>query len=277
MATSGEEALALCGQGDIDLVLLDVCMPDMDGYEVCRRLKANPKTRNIVVIFVTVKGSRENIAQGYELGAADYITKPFNLPMVLVRVEAAMRVHREDIFAGSGEGLTDPIFTDPLTGLRNRVYLMQRFEEEVLKAKRYNYPIACIAFDVDEVRPIDDELGAVSLDDLLGELAMAVRNHSRTSDIVARYDNTVFVSVLPHCILGDAILYATKIMEEVNATIFADPSFPTTARLAVGIAAWQNGRMVSAEHILGEAMHSLLQAKSRPHNQRLVARDLTAA
>lgn len=276
-AYSGLEALEICRSQPIDLILLDVLMPDVDGYEVCKRLKEDPKTRDIVVIFVTVKGSRQNIATGYALGAADYITKPFNLPMVMVRVEAALRRREgEDLADRLGQMSADHDFTDQLTGLRNRDYLLERLHEEVEKAHRYNYPLSCVVFDVTDVQALDEELGPVSLDDLLVEIGMAVRSYSRICDIVARYDGTVLASVLPHCPLDDAIAYATKIMSEVEATIFSDPNFPTQARLSVGIATCHNGRPRDAEYILGEAMRGLLQAKSRKHERRIVARNLAS-
>lgn len=271
VATSGEQALQVCNEGNIDLVLLDVCMPEMDGYEVCRLLKENPRTRDIIVIFVTVKDSKEDIARGYELGAVDYITKPFNLPMVMMSVRRALKTFR----GFAPDELEDPACTDPLTGLGNERHLMQRLQEEATKASRYKYPLACVVFDVVEVSPMDEDLGAVSLDDLLLDIAIVLRNHSRCGDILARYDNTVLAAVLPHCNVNDAVLYATKITEEVDSTIFADPAFPTTARLAVGIAACNASQSIAASDILGQAMICLLQAKSNPVSRRLVARHLT--
>ncbi len=253
-------------------------MPDLDGYEVCERLKADPKTRETIVIFVTVKGSRENIVKGFQLGAADYITKPFNLPMVLVRVEAALRARRSRDLAAHFEA--DPVeyqYTDPLTGLCNHHYLQRRLQEEAEKAFRYNYPLSCAVFDVTDILALDEELGPVSIDDLLVELAMAIRSFSRMCDIIARYDGTLIASILPHCPLDDAIAYATKILREVESTTFSDPNFPTRARLSVGIATCQNGRVVAPEYILGEAMRSLLQAKSRSGGRRIVARNVPSA
>lgn len=272
LATSGEEALDICKHDKIDLVLLDVCMPGLDGYEVCRLLKNDPKTRDIIVIFVTVKDAKEDIARGLELGAVDYITKPFNLPMVMMSVRRALRTFR----GFSPDELDDPACTDPLTGLGNERHLLRRLHEEATKASRYAYPLACVAFDVVDICPVDEDLGAVSLDDLLLDIAIVLRNHSRCGDVLARYDNTVLVAVLPHCGIGDAVQYATKIREEVDSTIFADPAFPTTARLAVGIAGSHHLGQVSATDLFGKAMSCLLQAKSKPHSERLVARDLSA-
>lgn len=270
-AGTGEEALRVCREERVALVLLDVCLPDMDGYEVCRRLKADPALQDIEVIFVTVKGTQADISRGYALGAADYITKPFNLPMVMVRVEAVLRAKKG---MDTSDVLSDSTYTDELTGLGNRAFLLKRLAEEVDKAHRYNHPVSCVVFDVDDLQPVDPELGMVSLDDLLAELALSIRNYSRTSDIVARYDGTVIVAVLPHCSLESAYAYARKILDEVESTTFSDPNLPTVARLSIGLSSCQNGSAVGADVVLGEAMRGLLQAKSCS-GRRIVARQLT--
>ncbi len=274
---TGAEALEACLKGGVDLVLLDVCFPDIDGYEVCKRLKESPKSNEIIVIFVSVKGSKEDILKGYELGAADYITKPYNLPMVMVRVDAAMRSKStRDRLPGEDDIIVDSAYTDHLTGLRNRRYLLERLQEEVEEAHRYDYPVSCVVFDVDDIRGIDAELGPVSLDDLLAELGMALRNYSRTYDVLARYDGTVFAAILPHTPLEQAILYATKILGEVDGTTFSDPSFPTEVKLSVGIVSCRNGSARGADFVLGEAMRGLLKAKSLPpDDERLVALNLS--
>ena len=274
-AHSGEKALAVCREGNIDLVLLDVCMPEVNGYEVCERLKEDPATRDIAVVFVTVKGSIEDISKGFALGAADYITKPYNLPMVMVRVDAALQKKQEqDRLRTQHAFFLDNSYTDYLTGLRNRRYLLERLQEEVEKAHRYNYPVSCVVFDVDEVRPLDSELGAASMDDLLIEIGMTLRNHSRTFDVLSRYDSSLFAAILPHAPLRDASGYVDKILEEIDSITFSDPNFPTEAKLSVGIVTCQNGSARGAEMVLGEAMRGLLQAKSLPE-KRVVARNLS--
>ena len=271
---SGQEALTVCREGEVDLILLDVCLPDITGYEVCQQLKADPTTRDIVVIFVTVKGASEDIAHGFSLGASDWITKPYNLPIVMVRVDAAMRTKEtQDKLRIQNETLLDNAYTDTLTGLRNRRFLLERLQEEVEKAHRYDYPVSCVVFDLDEVRAVDEELGPVSLDDLLSEIGMELRNYSRTFDVLARYDGTQFAAVLPHTILDDAVGYASKIMQELGATTFSDPNFPTTVQFSAGIVTCQNGSAHGADFVLGEAMRGLLQAKSQV-GERLVARNL---
>lgn len=272
---TGNEALALCVEQHIDLLLLDVCLPDIDGYEVCHCLKQNVGTMGIPVIFVTVKGGAPDVIRGFEMGAADYITKPYNLPIVMVRVDAVLQgKHGGGKQRSARAPLVESFYTDQLTGLRNRRYLLERLQEEVEKAHRYNYPVSCAVFDLDEVHPLDEELGPVSLDDLLVEVAMTLRNYSRTYDVVARYDGALFATILPHLPLNEACQYATKIMGEVGSTTFSDPNFPTEASMSVGIVACQNGSARGAEHVLGEAMRGLLHAKSRG-DERLVARNLS--
>lgn len=273
---TGQEALARCASGGIDLVLLDVGLPDIEGYEVCRRLKADRSTQDIIVIFVTGQGAPEDISLGYQLGAVDYITKPFNLPMVMIRVDSAMRSHSmAGLFAHPNEGTADNAYTDHLTGLRNHRYLLERLQEEVEKAHRYNYPVSCMVVDVDEVIPVEEDLGATSMDDLLAEIALTMRNSSRTYDILARYDGALFAAVLPHARLEDALSYANKIQREVTTTTFSDPSFPTQAKLSFGIVTCRNGSTRGAEQLLGEAMRRLLQAKSSENS--MCGRDLNAA
>lgn len=272
-AGSGTAALTRCAEGGIDLVLLDVSLPDIEGYEVCKRLKADPATRDIAVIFVTGRGAPEDISLGIQLGAVDYITKPFNLPMIMVRVDSAIRARRmNDLMQTAAEGITDVAYTDHLTGLRNRRFLMERLQEECEKAHRYDYPVSCLVVDIDEVVAVDEELGATAMDDLLAEVAMTMRNTSRTYDILARYDGGLFAAVLPHARLDDAMSYAKKIQREVGATTFSDPSFPTQAKLSFGIVTCRNGSTRGAEHLLGEAMRRLLHAKSM--DQHVSGRDL---
>ncbi|GMW02487.1 MAG: hypothetical protein AMXMBFR84_36230 [Candidatus Hydrogenedentota bacterium] len=271
---TGTEALAACEKGGVDLILLDVCLPDISGHDVCRRIKENPLTRDTVVIFVSVRGSNNDVLTGYQLGAADYITKPYNLPIVMVRVDSAMRTYRlKERVRELEDSLQDSTYTDLLTGLRNRRYLMERLQEEVEKAHRYDYPVSCVVIDIDEIVAKDEELGPVSLDDLMQEIAMSIRNHSRTYDIVARFDGTVFACILPHTPIDQARGYTDKILREVDSTIFADPCFPTEVILRAGLVTCQNGQAKDADFVLGEAMSGLFRAKSR-HDDRIVARNL---
>lgn len=277
IAYNGETALSICARGSVDLVLLDVCMPDIDGYEVCRRLKASPLTRHIPVIFVTVKGEAGDIERGRELGAVDYITKPYNLPMVMLRVEAALRNSRmQDRLAVPHEYCTETHHTDQLTGLRTRPYLMGRLQEELEKARRHGCPISCALFDMDEVKPIDEELGVLPMEDLIVDVAMALRNQARNCDILARCDFSEFAAVLPHTTLDDAVAFARRIVTDIDNTTFASPTQPTEIVLCSGIVTCSDGFVQEADVFFRKAMCRLFEAKTGG-KERIVAKALSAA
>ncbi|HRZ17158.1 MAG TPA: response regulator, partial [Candidatus Hydrogenedentes bacterium] len=164
---TGAEALQRCAQGDIELILLDVGLPDLDGYEVCRRLKARPETADIPVVFVTARGSSTDVDHGYSLGAVNYIVKPYNLPFVMVLVDSALRTR-------SATGplptpLEDPVYTDGLTGLKNRRFLYERLHEETDKARRYGYPVSCILVEFEEPPDAEETERTLSLEDMMVE------------------------------------------------------------------------------------------------------------
>ncbi|HNR29728.1 MAG TPA: diguanylate cyclase [Candidatus Hydrogenedentes bacterium] len=270
---SGEAALEACRAGEVDLILLDVAMPDVDGFSVCKQLKEDPRTRDIAVVFVTVHGSEENVRRGFELGAADYVTKPYNLPFVMLRIESVMRTRQvNDVLRSNPEPIFDPAYTDYLTGLRNRRYLLERLQEEVEKAQRYNHPVSCVVVEVDELHAVEEDQGTASIDDILAELALALRNASRNYDVLARYDGAIFAAVLPHSPLSEALCYARKILREIEAVTFNDPCFPTQAGVSIGVVTCRNSKAAGAEQVLGEAMKNLLRAKSR--REPIVAVDL---
>jgi two-component system cell cycle response regulator len=272
-AYTGQEALDLCESGDVDLLLLDIGLPDIDGYAVCEQLKGNPNTKDIPVIFVTAKGEAKHVSEGYRLGAVDYIPKPYNLPIVMVRVESALRTRAVTGDIGSHhDSMRDLAYTDQLTGLRNRRFLLERLQEEVEKAHRYDHSVSCMVVDVDDIKAMEIEWGTASMDDLLVEIAMAMRHQSRNYDILARYDGALFAAVLPHAPLEDAIRYANKIQDEISGMSFSDP--PTHAQLRFGIVACRNSTATCADRLLGEAMRGLLHAKGHKSN-RIIARDLS--
>lgn len=261
-AHTGLEAVERCAQGDIELVLLDVGLPDIDGYEVCRRLKSEPKTAEIPVIFVTARGSATDVEAGFALGAVNYIVKPYNLPIVMVHVDSALRTR-----AATGPlhptCLEDPVYTDSLTGLKNNRFLLERLQEETDKSKRYGHPVSCILLDVDGAVPIDEEeMAAPNMDDVLVEIAMAMRSSSRNYDIIARYDGPVFAAVLPHISRDHAQVYARKIADEIQASAMHDPFCPVIPQLSFGLATCPGeGWHGNGQDLLRAAMQDLLRSR----------------
>ena len=261
---TGRGALERCEQGGIDLLLLDIGLPDIDGFEVCRRLKSTPGTADIPVIFVTARDDARDIAKGYEIGGSDYLVKPYNLPFVMVHVDSVLRAARSTPEINLHSGLyEDMANTDELTGLRNKRFLTYRLQEEAEKALRYNYPLSCLMIEVDEVTALDEPVAELCLDDLLVEVAMAMRANSRNYDILARFDGATFAAVLPHISRKDAMAYASKIEEEIRSATMIDAQCPSVAKLNYGLANSHDAeRCQDAESLLSSAMRDLWRAKS---------------
>lgn len=273
-AYCGQDALKLCSEAGFDLVLLDVSMPDLSGFEVCEELRQRDTTKNVPVIFVTARGEPAAVERGKELGAKDYITKPYNLPMVLVRVESVLTEYSVNSPTTLDySGILDSVYTDNLTGLRNRRYLMERLQEEADKAFRYDFPVSIAIFDIEDVEKIGESEGEVSIEDILAEVAMLMRSNSRTYDVLARYDDTIFAALLPHTPVEQGIGYCEKIIDEFDFTTLSEPKVPSRASLSGAVITVQNSTPRSADSIFGEAMQTLLWAKSDPE-KRVVGRPL---
>lgn len=212
VATSGAEALRLAERCQPDLVLLDVMMPGMDGYEVCRRLKAHDQTRSIPVIFISGHGEEHQELKGLELGASDYIAKPFSIAIVKARIATQLALKR------AHEALQQQSVTDALTGLANR----RRFDEALCQfwsaELRRGGPLAVLLIDVDFFKPYNDNYGHQAGDECLRAIGAALRRGSlRSTDLIARYGGEEFVALLPNTPLAGAIEVAERLRLGVAA------------------------------------------------------------
>ena len=174
-AADGFEALAKVEPERPDLVLLDIMMQDLDGFEVCRRIKANPATAHIRVLMVTALNAVEDLVRGFEAGANDFITKPINAPALRARVYEQLR-QKQDY-----ERVREQTLVDPLTGAFNRRY----FDAHAPRLAA-RYPVAVLMIDVDNLKQINDARGHAIGDHVLRQVAYRVASALRPSDLVAR-------------------------------------------------------------------------------------------
>lgn len=192
VATGGEQALKAAVTGRPDLILLDINMPGLDGYEVCRRLKSDALTQGVPIIFITGLADADDETRGLELGAADYITKPFNLSVVRARVRTQMRLKQQS------DLLESYAFRDGLTGLANRRAFDDRAAAEWNRCLRSGLPLSAIMIDVDHFKLYNDSYGHARGDECLRGVAQALALRvQRAGDLVARYGGEEFVVLLP--------------------------------------------------------------------------------
>ncbi len=192
-ATNGEQALRIArSENPPDLILLDIMMPGLDGYEVCRRLKADKKTLNIPVIFITAMSEEEDETRGLEIGAVDYITKPFSKAIVKARVRTHLELKRHQDMLENLSSL------DGLTGIPNRRRFDELFDIEWRLGIREGTSLSLIMIDIDYFKRFNDEYLHVAGDDCLRKVAKTLADSvRRPADFVARYGGEEFVAVLP--------------------------------------------------------------------------------
>lgn len=210
VANSGESGIAAAYSQRPDLILLDIVMPNMDGYEVCRRLKAGDGTRKIPIIFISSKTETEDETRGLELGAVDYIIKPFRTPIVRARVRTHIQLkHNSDL-------LEKLALIDALTNLPNRRRFEQILKREWARCRRSQEPISIVILDIDHFKQFNDHYGHLAGDRCLRRVARALPIPlKRPADSIFRYGGEEFIAVLPETDHSVALNLAEEIRLQV--------------------------------------------------------------
>ncbi len=265
MATSGRKAIEIANANDPpDLILLDIIMPGIDGYEVCRQLKKNHRTEKIPIIFITAKDQEKDETRGLDLGAVDYITKPFSLPIVKARVKTHLELKRHrDI-------LEDLSTLDGLTGIPNRRKFDAYLKIEWRRAVRASYPLSLIMIDIDYFKLFNDNYGHDMGDECLKKVAKNLTmTAKRSSDFIARYGGEEFVSILPNTPLEKAAQFAEFLrrnIEELNIThAFSPASDRVTISLGLAMTIPTIGK--SHDLLIKSADKALYKAKANGKNR----------
>ena len=211
VATSGARALEIADQDPIpDLILLDVQMPDMNGYDVLKLLKENSDTEQIPIIFVTGKDAVEDEEYGLELGAVDYIAKPIRPSIVKARVKTHIMLKQQH------DQLVGMATHDQLTGLYNRHYLSDALSKKVAHAKRHGEALSVIIVDIDHFKNVNDTFGHLIGDLILKAVARTMQDSARKEDIAARFGGEEFIMVLDNCTAHDALIKAENLRSKIQ-------------------------------------------------------------
>jgi diguanylate cyclase (GGDEF)-like protein len=232
VAGDGARALALASEFEPDLILLDVMLPDMDGRDVCRRIKADPRLAGTAVIFLTSLSSPEHEVEGLEAGGIDYLAKPINPAILKVRVSNHIDLKR------SRDALERMARLDGLTGLANRRTFDDMLAREWRRLARVNHPLAVIMMDVDHFKEFNDTYGHGGGDDCLKQVAKAAAGAlQRPADLVARYGGEEFVALLPDTTLDGALMVAEAIRAAVIALAIPHAASKAAAHITVSLGA----------------------------------------
>jgi diguanylate cyclase (GGDEF)-like protein len=274
-AMDGEQALARVANTAPDLILLDVMMPRIDGFEVVRRLKADKTLPFIPIILQTALDSTEHKVEGLDAGADDYITKPINFAELEARVKSMLRIkalqdaleERERELSEVNSRLLKMAQTDSLTELDNRRYLEQRLDEMFEHSRRLREPVAVVLCDLDRFKSVNDTYGHQVGDVVLKELARILKKEAREIDRVGRYGGEEFMLLLPGTVLDAAVTFAERVRKAVEAHTFSFDGGTLQRTMSCGVAAWPHPRIADCDALVKAADDALYVAKETGRNR----------
>lgn len=263
-ATNGKDAVEIAADNLPDIILLDVVMPDMDGYDVCAKLKANYKTQDIPVIFITAMDQEEEESKGLNTGGIDYITKPIRSSIVKARVRNHLELKRYR------DHLKELSSLDGLTGIANRRKFDEWLGSEWRRARRSQTSIALIMADIDYFKPYNDHYGHLAGDDCLKKIAEILKEIARRpADLPARYGGEEFALLLPETDAAGVMHVAERLQHRMKiANIpheFSDIAPRVT--LSMGISATVPSDSRSSQQLIESADKCLYAAKKNGRNR----------
>lgn len=283
VATSGQKALEVAKSKLPDLILLDVIMPEMDGFETCRRLKGDPLTASIPVIFLTAMSDSDDVVRGLDAGGQDYIVKPFKKAEVLARIRTHIELKkaREKLAEYAREvekknreleNLLKKVellaMTDHLTGLYNRRSALNLMKKELARVQRMGGTFAVLMIDVDDFKQVNDSYGHEGGDCVLKAISDLLREDIREYDIAARWGGEEFLVVLPgdDCEGGRILAERVRSLAEKQELKYRDEVIRFT--LTAGVACFRPGD--NLDDVIRCADEAMYRGKKQGKNQVVV-------
>jgi two-component system, cell cycle response regulator len=269
LAADGLEALEAAQASRPDLVLMDLYMPRMDGLAALEALRIDPATEHVPVILISARGDDLTRSRSLDLGALDFLSKPFSGRELKARVERTLRLTRRET------QLQQLARTDVLTGLPNVRAFRGRLHDEVIRARRYRTPLACAMVDMDNLKPINDQLGHAAGDAAIATVAEVIRRELRETDFAARYGGDEFVILLPHTTAAEARVLTERVRDRLAEASPQVQGRPVTVAASFGVAALDEGPLDQAAEALVRRADAALYAAKRSGRGQVVAHPST--
>ena len=250
------------------LAILDWMMPGMDGVEVCRKVRQRGQEPYIYLILLTTKGLKENLIEGLDAGADDYLTKPFDPHELQVRLRAGKRiVTLQAELIEARESLRIQATHDPLTGVWNRRAIIEMLGNELARSKREDAPMAVAIADLDHFKRINDTYGHMAGDMALCEAVNRIRTLLRAYDAIGRYGGEEFLIVLPGCTAQDGLRLAERLRLGVGREPVNIPSGTVVVTSSLGVAASDTIAALDTTSLIRAADAALYRAKANGRNR----------
>jgi two-component system, cell cycle response regulator len=261
-AEDGPKALAAARDLDLDLVLLDIMMPGIDGLDCCRLIKGITQEEFLPVVLLTAKGDAESRVTGLRIGADDYVAKPFDERELMARVTNLLRIKRmHDNINEARTRLEQLAVQDELTGLFNYRYLHTRLNEEFKRSERYRDPLACVMLDIDHFKRVNDRYGHDAGDTVLREVSARIRKAVREIDVVTRYGGEEFLLVLPSTNFSGALSVADRVWRAIGGEPFQLGTNNERISVSLGVAVFPSRDIKTKDQLIKAADKALYQAK----------------
>ncbi|GAB4542089.1 MAG: diguanylate cyclase [Thermodesulfovibrionia bacterium] len=275
LAENGASAIKIAKTTPVDLILLDLILPDISGNEVCRWLRHNQDTKDIPIIILTAKADTSDKVAGLEAGADDYLPKPFDEAELNARIYAAMRTKAlQDELKQRNKQLEEltkrlelMAITDHLTGIYNRRHFEKIIETEFAKVLRYNLSLSCLMIDIDHFKGINDRYGHDAGDYVLKKVSELVSLSLREVDVLARWGGEEFIVLLPNTTKDDAKRVADRILKTISDYKFNILPMDERVTVSIGVASVEDERVDKWERLIKVADDALYKAKTMGRNR----------
>jgi two-component system cell cycle response regulator len=266
-AESGIEGFKILLNNKIDLILLDLIMPGMDGFKVLSMKRSKPEYEDIPVLMLTGEEDQKNKIKGLEQGASDYITKPFNPGELIARVKVHLRIKTlQDELRAANVRLEELSNVDALTNVHNRRYFMNMIEKEFDRAQRYHSHISFVMVDIDNFKKFNDLYGHQTGDIVLVSVAAILYKGLRKHDVVARYGGEEFAIILPETDLPGAVTVSERYRKTVESSNFGTHGKPLSLTISLGVSHFPHPEILTFMELIRRADEALYKAKDKGRN-----------
>ena len=269
IARDGAEAWrVLAGDDAPRLAILDWMMPGIDGVEICRRVRAAGREPYIYILLLTARTESQDLVEGMEAGADDYLTKPIVAHELRVRLRAGQRIlDLQSELVAAREALRVQATHDNLTGIANRGAILDSLQTELSRASRDRRPVAVLMADVDRFKQVNDTRGHQAGDEVLREVAHRMKSAMRSYDAVGRYGGEEFLVVLPGCGGDDALAQAERIRDAIGLELFRAAGSVFGVNCSLGVSWRDLASPEDASALIREADVALYNAKALGRNR----------
>lgn len=263
IADTGAKAFDVLQEQDIDLVILDILLPDIDGFEICKRIRKNEKYAHVPVLFHTTVRTTDEKLIGLEMGASDFLNKTADERELVLRIRNLLHAKKEI------DALVKCSVLDALTNVYNKMYFQHRIEDEIKRSTRYKREFCCAIVDIDNFRQLNDRLGYVTGDRILKKLAEMLDSNIRGADILCRYGGDKFGWLLPETEVDDSYLAVERLRHFIITSEFGSKDEEISLTVSCGVSSFQNSQG-GAKELFYQAGEALKKAKTEGRNQTRV-------